>query len=111
MGGVGLVMDRHFFEAFIESLTDTLADKLAQRLSLRPIVKAVDRSLVAAAEAPSSPAGPPEAADEYLDTKQVAKLLGLSVGGLENMRRAGKGPKFVYVGRAVRYRRSDLDLK
>jgi len=107
-------MDRHLFEAFIDSLTDDIADKVAQRLSLRPPAKAVDRGVIpvltAAPEAPSAPDIPKDA-EELLNTKQVAKLLGVSEGTLENWRSAGKGPKFQKLENCVRYRRSDLGLK
>jgi hypothetical protein len=109
LGGVLPVMDRHLVEAFkplTDLVVDILADKVAQRLGLRPPVKAVDRSSVAAP--PDTGQEPSSAATEYLDTKQLAKLMGVSVGGLENMRRAGTGPKFVHVGRNVRYPTKDL---
>lgn len=57
--------------------------------------------------APSVTAGIPE----YLTTREAAKLLGVTVGGLEGMRANGIGPKYVKVGRRVRYRPSDLGLK
>lgn len=63
-----------------------------------------------------SPAAPPTpvraevpaSAAEYLTTRQAAELLGLSVKGLEQMRAAGRGPKFVRIGHRIRYRRADL---
>lgn len=113
MSGVVLVMDRHLLEAFIDSLTDRIADKVANRLSLRPPVKAIDRTLVAAPSEAAPQMISPAAEiskdpDECLDTKQVAKLLNVSEGTLENWRCAGKGPKYEKFGKSVRYRRSDL---
>lgn len=46
--------------------------------------------------------------DEYMDTKQVARLLALNPGTLAVWRSRGQGPAFTPVGRAVRYRRSDV---
>lgn len=111
MTGVCPAMDRHLFEAFIESFTEVIADKVAERLGLRPIAKAVDRGFVAAAAEAAPETSSATADADYLDTKQVAKLLGISEGTLENWRCTGKGPKFTKFGSLVRYRRSDLGLK
>lgn len=43
-----------------------------------------------------------------LNTKQVARILGVSHRTLEDWRRKGGGPKYVVFGRMVRYRRSDI---
>lgn len=51
----------------------------------------------------------PEPVLAYLDTPRAAELLGVSRQRLEKLRITGFGPKFVKVGRLVRYRRSDLD--
>lgn len=61
-----------------------------------------------AASSSGRPWGSDEKASDLLTTKQVAKILGMSVGGLERMRSQGRGPKFIRVGSAVRYRRGDL---
>lgn len=50
--------------------------------------------------------GPPE----YVDTKQAAKLLGVSRAGLEGLRARGLGPKYVRIGSKVRYRLCDLPV-
>ena len=48
--------------------------------------------------------------DELLSVPEVAALLGLSRVTLANWRCTGKGPRWVKLGgRAVRYRRSDLE--
>jgi len=47
--------------------------------------------------------------DELLDTERVAKVCGLSEVTLRKWRITGEGPRFVRLGRAVRYRRADLD--
>jgi predicted DNA-binding transcriptional regulator AlpA len=44
-----------------------------------------------------------------LSTVAAAAHMGLSKGRLENLRFAGGGPKFMKLGRSVRYRVSDLD--
>jgi predicted DNA-binding transcriptional regulator AlpA len=44
-----------------------------------------------------------------LTTPQAALYLGLAVSTLNKWRCFGAGPKFLKLGRAVRYRREDLD--
>ncbi len=41
--------------------------------------------------------------------QDLAQELGVSEGHLAQMRYLGTGPKFVKVGRAVRYRRADVE--
>lgn len=43
-----------------------------------------------------------------LNTKQISELFGVSVVTLEQWRLQGKGPKFIKVGRCVRYRMADI---
>jgi excisionase family DNA binding protein len=43
-----------------------------------------------------------------LTEREVAELLGLSVATLRAWRHRGKGPRFLRLGRAVRYLRSDV---
>ena len=45
----------------------------------------------------------------YLDTKQAAAYLGLSLKTLEKLRVTGRGPRFAKAGRRVIYDRRDLD--
>jgi excisionase family DNA binding protein len=47
--------------------------------------------------------------DHLLRTDQAAKLLGLSGRYLEILRVRGGGPAFASFGRAVRYRRADIN--
>lgn len=47
--------------------------------------------------------------DALLDTKTAAGRLGLHPNTLEKFRTYGGGPKFVKIGRTVRYRPLDLD--
>lgn len=46
---------------------------------------------------------------ELLTTRESAKHLKLSDSFLRNSRVKGTGPKFIKIGRAVRYRQHDLD--
>jgi len=44
-----------------------------------------------------------------LKTDEAAERIGLSVSTLEKLRVYGGGPKFLRLGRAVRYRQTDLE--
>jgi predicted DNA-binding transcriptional regulator AlpA len=44
-----------------------------------------------------------------VDTEGASKHIGLAVSTLEKLRVTGGGPRFVKLGRAVRYRVSDLE--
>ena len=44
-----------------------------------------------------------------LTENDVADLLNLSVRTLQQWRVSGVGPRFIKIGRAVRYRRPDID--
>jgi hypothetical protein len=46
---------------------------------------------------------------QFLNVRQAARWLGLAVKTLEKWRGAGSGPAFHRFGRALRYRRSDLE--
>ena len=46
---------------------------------------------------------------DVLNTAQTSEYIGLAVSTLEKARVAGTGPRFIRMGRAVRYRRADLD--
>ena len=45
----------------------------------------------------------------YLDTRQAAAYVGLSVKTLEKLRVTGRGPRYAKAGRRVIYDRRDLD--
>ncbi|HEV7414879.1 MAG TPA: helix-turn-helix domain-containing protein [Tianweitania sediminis] len=47
--------------------------------------------------------------DPLLNTKRAAHYLGLSASLLEKWRTRGEGPRFIKLGRAIRYRLSDLE--
>ena len=47
--------------------------------------------------------------DELLDTEAVARFAGLSPVTLRKWRMTGAGPRFVRLGRAVRYRKAAVD--
>jgi predicted DNA-binding transcriptional regulator AlpA len=46
---------------------------------------------------------------EIFDTDGAATYMGLAKNTLEKMRTFGTGPRYAKLGRAVRYRRSDLE--
>ena len=46
--------------------------------------------------------------DVLFDQKKAAHILGLSVRTLERHRLAGTGPRYVRLGRLVRYRQQDI---
>ena len=45
---------------------------------------------------------------KLLSTKELARVLNMSHRSLENMRQRGVGPKFIKVGRTVRYAFEDV---
>ncbi|THJ64591.1 helix-turn-helix domain-containing protein [Arthrobacter echini] len=47
--------------------------------------------------------------DTMLTAPQLSEWLGTTSGNLAQMRYLGTGPKFVKLGRAVRYRQSDVE--
>jgi predicted DNA-binding transcriptional regulator AlpA len=47
--------------------------------------------------------------EPYLNERQVSALTGLSLGTLRAYRFKGIGPSYFKVGRAVRYRASDVE--
>lgn len=47
--------------------------------------------------------------DEIIPTKTASKIVGLSVSTLTKLRLTGGGPRYLRLGRAIRYRRSDLN--
>ncbi len=56
----------------------------------------------------SAPTSQHAEVETLLTTQQAAWLLGVSHKTLERMRVEGRGPRFVKVGRCVRYRQRDL---
>jgi predicted DNA-binding transcriptional regulator AlpA len=46
--------------------------------------------------------------DPLLNQKQAARVLGISPRTLERYRVAGTGPRYVRLGRLIRYRKGDL---
>jgi predicted DNA-binding transcriptional regulator AlpA len=47
--------------------------------------------------------------EQTLTSAQAAKSLGISLSYLAHERAAGRGPAYVRLGRAVRYRRCDIE--
>jgi len=48
-------------------------------------------------------------APEILNEKQVQEVYGFSIPYLRRARRERRGPRFLKVGKLVRYRRSDIE--
>lgn len=46
---------------------------------------------------------------EYFSEREVSQHYGISTGTLQNMRCQGRGPRYFKFGRAVRYKRADLE--
>ena len=46
--------------------------------------------------------------DRLLTSEEAARMMGVAVGTLANMRNKGKGPPFIKKGRYVRYWESDI---
>lgn len=73
-----------------------------------PLVQIRLSDLLALRAAAANGGAAPAPEPEFLNTREAAELLGVTPKALEQMRSEGRGPRFVRVGRAVRYRRSDL---
>lgn len=58
---------------------------------------------------PQSPHTKIEGCSPFLNTEEAACYLNLKKSTLEAWRCRGGGPSFVRLGRAIRYRKSDLD--
>jgi len=54
-------------------------------------------------------AQPPRPIPQIYSTKEAARLLGVSHRTLEDWRNRGGGPRFIHLGRLVRYRAADLE--
>jgi excisionase family DNA binding protein len=48
--------------------------------------------------------------DEFLTSDETSRLMKVPTRTLERWRYAGSGPRFLRIGRHVRYRRADIDL-
>ncbi|MBB3020842.1 excisionase family DNA binding protein [Microvirga lupini] len=53
--------------------------------------------------------GAAQGSEDSLTTSQAAKYLGMSASYLAKARMDGTGPRFMKIGRSVRYRATDLD--
>jgi len=87
-------------DPFLSQLAEQLAPHLAEHL--RPLLT----ELLAQSATPQSKTA---AAPEYLNTKQCAAYLGMSVSSMEGWRTRGVGPAFSRIGTSVRYAKSDVD--
>jgi predicted DNA-binding transcriptional regulator AlpA len=93
-----------------------LAIKEVERLNLRITELENQQRQPPAPVTPKQPASPagikppsPTKPPEMLNERQVAEFLNVSVKSLQGWRLFRKGPKFVKIGRAVRYKRRDLE--
>ena len=86
---------RGVLAAFVDDLAQRVASIVVERLREQPLK-------------PSMPVVEhvPEVA--YVDTKTAAQLLGVSRAGLDAMRARGQGPRFIRIGRRIRYAVADL---
>jgi len=92
-------------------MTRPAAAILADLAAVSERQAALQRELAAAlraapAEAPARPASAPA---EYLTTKDAAALLGVTTRHLERLRAQENGPIPHRIGRAVRYRRTEVE--
>lgn len=87
--------------------SDVLADLAACAARQAELTAELASALRSASAAPAPAAVAPP---EYLTTAEAAVLLGVSVRTLEALRAEGRGPRFVRVGRAVRYPRDTVQL-
>ncbi len=69
----------------------------------------LDEKIKAAADAAAKAVREVLPASEYLSTIPAANYIGVSRQFLEIGRHKGEGPPYIKLGRAVRYKRSDLD--
>lgn len=58
---------------------------------------------------PSPGAEPIPAASDLIDEPSLATRLGVSRSTLQSWRYAGRGPRFIKLGRMIRYRNADVD--
>lgn len=89
-----------------------LAIKEVERLNLRILeLENEHRQPTRNAVVERTQAQPSIQADEKLmNDTQVAKYLNISVAGVRRWRTLHKGPKFLKIGAAVRYRRRDVEV-
>ena len=71
------------FDALLNELADRVADRVIERMKGRSPVAAPGKA--------------------YLDSNQAADLLAMTPEALGAMRRRGKGPPFLRIGRLIRY--------
>ena len=91
-----------------------IAFKEIERLNLR-IAELESRShhqpeVVVLQTAAKSSFTPKESGGEMMNETQVADFLNMSLASLRKWRLFRKGPKFLKIGRSVRYRRQDRDV-
>jgi predicted DNA-binding transcriptional regulator AlpA len=96
-----------------------IAFKEIERLNLRITElenqnrQPIEKELIEPAIHNPPPVSPPSLPKlpEMLNDHQVAEYLNMSVASVRRWRTFRKGPKFLKIGSAVRYRREDLDAR
>jgi len=86
---------------------DVLADLAA--LAARQAELTAELSAALRAAPAPAPLPAPAGAPEYLTTREAAALLSVSAKHLEALRAERRGPRFVRIGRTVRYPREALN--
>ncbi len=77
-------------------------------MSVQPDSKA-QHDMISITKNSARPPAPSALDDHLLDTQQVAKVFKCTAQWLERLRIEGRGPKYVKIGRLVRYRRSSVE--
>jgi hypothetical protein len=76
---------------------------------LTAAVRQTREALATVGKEPDTPGSPNVPAVMYLTEREVSQQLHLSLGLLRKWRITGKGPRFIKVGRLVRYSRGDVE--
>lgn len=81
------------------------------RLTIRPFVQTGSRESIISASNENQPPtlGIAGVASPLIDEPALAAKLGVSRSTLQSWRYAGRGPRFIKLGRMVRYRVADID--
>jgi hypothetical protein len=98
------VQERYSVIALLQ--VSVLSDTTAQ---LTAAVRQTREALAMVGKEPDTPGSPNVPAFMYLTEREVSQQLHLSLGLLRKWRITGKGPRFIKVGRLVRYSRRDVE--
>lgn len=89
----------------MSSPTDLLTAAINR--AVREAVQAELAPVIARLEKAESPTA--TVSDDFLSPAQVSELTGIAKSTLADWRAQDRGPEFVRMGKAIRYRRSDID--